>query len=229
MFKIGRKPMTGDAKQELVRIESLYASNAKQALHELADLVEAHPKAAAPRLRLADWLAKRGRPDDAIAQLYKLQELLAARGNLLAAISVGLRITELDPKFENPLSYVAKVSTDQLRQQNNAAAGPEEPLDARPPGEREAYSCLAFRLLSELAPEELGSVALGMKRRLLHPGAIVFEHGDPPRSLSFVVTVRLEIPRGGPHARYRRARPVPRRVRFSDGRASERHRRGHRG
>jgi CRP-like cAMP-binding protein len=195
MFKIGRKPAPGDAKQELGRVEALYASRPKQAIAELAALVEAHPKSAAPRVRLADWLADDGRTDDAIAQLYKLQELLAAKGNLLAAISAGLRIVELDPRFENPLSYVAKVSTDQLRERQNASAGPEAPEGADPFA-RERLSLARIPFLSELTPEELGSVARGMKRRLLHAGATVFEQGDATRSLCFVVSGRLEIRAG---------------------------------
>lgn len=193
MFKLGLKSAGDGGKPSLslARIESLYESGrAQEALSQLQALVRAQPTSARLRVRLADWLVKERRTDDAITELYKLQELLAASGNVLAAISAGLRIMKLDPSFENPLSYVAKVSIDQLKQSQAQASGSGEGPAAASP---DTAKPLDIPLLSELTPEELQGVVAGMKSRLLSEGASVFEEGDTSRSLCYVVSGLLEI------------------------------------
>lgn len=195
MFKTRQKTVSRNPQQELARLHALHQSGAmEKAITELKALVQQHPTSAALRAKLADWLAKAGRRDDAISELFKLQEALSAQGNVLAAISAGLRIVQLDPTFDNPLSYVAKVNADRLKEESgpDPAAAAEK---AESGHERHALSDIP--LLSELEDEELKSVALGMRHRLLSDGAIVFEKGDASRSLCFVVSGTLEIRNGG--------------------------------
>jgi len=197
MFKTRPKVVAKNPKQALERLQHVFDSGAHDgAIRDLAALVQAKPTSAALRAKLADWYAKAGRRDEAISELFKLQEALSAQGNLLAAISAGLRIVQLDPEFDNPLSYVAKVNAERLREETTSehpdatAASDEGGADAR-------HKPLAtIPLLSDLTPEELESVVLGMKQRLLSDGAIVFERGDATRSLCFVVSGTLEIRNG---------------------------------
>jgi CRP-like cAMP-binding protein len=162
------------------------------------DLVRAQPKSARLRVKLSEWLAEAGRREEAISTLFALQELLMASGNPLAAISAGVKIVELDPTFENPLSFVAKVNASRLREErhreNDLAAAPS--FDPDLPSE-DSPTLASIPLLSELGPEELASVAAGMRRRLLSAGAVVFEKGERSRSLSFVVSGMLEIRNDG--------------------------------
>ncbi|MGH9332435.1 MAG: Crp/Fnr family transcriptional regulator, partial [Vicinamibacteria bacterium] len=127
--------------------------------------------------------------------LYAHQELLMASGNVLAAISAGLKIVELDPEFENPLSFVAKVNASRLREERRSSEKAEQLANAREgeaaPDPDQALSNIP--LLSELGPEELRSAASGMKRRFLSKGAVVFQKNDRTRSLCFVVSGTLEI------------------------------------
>ncbi len=193
MFKIRQKPAR-NPKRELARLQRLHQSGAvDEALTELQALARRHPKSAALRAKVADWLAKAGRRDEAISELFKLQEALAAQGNVLAAISAGLRIVQLDPEFDNPLSYVAKVNADRL--ETERAGEQSSVLGAEGP-EAQRHGLSDIPLLSELEDEELKSVALGMRHRLLSDGAIVFEKGDATRSLCFVVSGTLEIRNG---------------------------------
>lgn len=188
MFKLGLKSAGDGDKPSFAQIESLYESGrAREALAQLQRLVKAQPSSARLRVRLADWLVKERRTDDAITELYKLQELLAASGNVLAAISAGLRIIKLDPNFDNPLSYVAKVSTDQLKERQTSETG------AAPAAASESPRSVDIPLLSDLTPEELQVAVTGMKSRLLSEGASVFEEGDKSRSLCYVVSGLLEI------------------------------------
>jgi CRP-like cAMP-binding protein len=197
MFGTRGKPATRGGAQTLEQLETLYAKgNKTQALDRLRELVAEQPQSAKLRIRLADWLADAGQRDDAISVLYKLQESLAAKGNLLAAISTGLKIVMLDPQFENPLSYVAKVNTDRLREKEldvvRDADGEGDPVAT---GDQRKLSDIP--LLSELEPEELSSIALQMKSRFLHPGAVVFAKGELSRSLCFIVNGTLEIQADG--------------------------------
>lgn len=194
MFKTRPKSVSRNPKQELGRLQALHQSGAvDEAIRDLTALARQNPKSAALRAKLADWLAKAGRRDEAIAELSKLQEALSAQGNVLAAISAGLRIVQLDPTFDNPLSYIAKVNADRLKEEHQTSE-PAPTEDVAPQGKRHALSDIP--LLSELEDEELKSVALGMRHRLLSDGAIVFDKGDASRSLCFVVGGSLEIRNG---------------------------------
>jgi CRP-like cAMP-binding protein len=193
MFGIRTKTATRGGTQTLPQLEALYASGKQtQAIEGLEVLIAERPQSTQFRVRLADWLTNAGRRDEAISTLFRLQEQLSANGDLIAAISAGVKIVKLDPSFENPLSYVAKVSTDRLRE-TAREEGQEDPTEAA--GNRQKLSQIP--LLSELEPEELVSVAREMKSRFLHPGAAVFEKGDGTRSLCFVVSGTLQIQSDG--------------------------------
>lgn len=183
-----------NVKMELERIASLHASGqVDTAIVELQRLVKEEPQSRAARVRLANWLADVGRKDEAISALYKLQEVLAAQKDMLAAISAGLKIVELDPTFDNPLSFVAKVNSDRFREQQEVTSVASDPPPEAPAPADVPPSLANIPLLSELAPEELAEVALGMKRRLLSEGAVLFEQGDASRTLCFVVSGALAI------------------------------------
>ena len=191
MLKAGRKPAPSGA-EPLERVQALYRSGrVEEAISGLRSLIEAQPKSARLRVLLSEWLSQSGRTEEAIRTLFELQELLIATDNLLAAISAGLKIVELDPSFENPLSYVAKVNSDRLRAEARAQkAKAEAPVESAPSVDG---ALQAIPLLSELSPEELLMAASGMRRRLLSKGAVVFSKGDESRSLCFVVNGLLEI------------------------------------
>jgi CRP-like cAMP-binding protein len=192
MFKTRQKSVSQNPKRELARLQALHQSGSTdEAIKDLQALSQQHQSSAALRAKLADWLAKAGRLDEAIAELFRLQEALQAQGNVLAAISAGLRIVQLDPKFDNPLSYIAKVNADRLKEDT---APDQEAVTTEEPGTPSTRHALSdIPLLSELEDEELRSVALGMRHRLLSDGAIVFDKGDASRSLCFVVSGTLEI------------------------------------
>ncbi len=145
--------------------------------------MKTQPKSARLRVRLSEWLTEAGRREEAISTLFALQELLMASGNPLAAISAGVKIVELDPAFDNALSFVAKVNATRLRDEQRAAneTALEASLDPDLPSE-EGQALSQIPLLSELGPDELASVAAEMRRRLLSPGAVAFEKGDRNRS-----------------------------------------------
>ena len=194
MFKTRPKSVSQDPQRELVRLQALHQSGAvDEAIRGLSALVQQNLKSAALRAKLADWLAKAGRRDEAISELFKLQEALAAQGNVLAAISAGLRIVQLDPTFDNPLSYVAKVNADRLKEDT----GEQTTVATDETGAPQTRHTLSdIPLLSDLEEDELRSVALGMRHRLLSDGAIVFDRNDASRSLCFVVSGTLEIRNG---------------------------------
>lgn len=194
MFKTRPKSVSQDPQRELVRLQALHQSGAvDEAIRGLSALVQQNLKSAALRAKLADWLAKAGRRDEAISELFKLQEALAAQGNVLAAISAGLRIVQLDPTFDNPLSYVAKVNADRLKEDT----GEQTTVATDETGAPQTRHALSdIPLLSDLEEDELRSVALGMRHRLLSDGAIVFDRNDASRSLCFVVSGTLEIRNG---------------------------------
>jgi CRP-like cAMP-binding protein len=187
MLKTGRR-----AAEPIEKLQALHrAGRVDEAISSLFSLIDAQPKSARLRVVLSDWLAQSGRIEEAIRTLFELQELLIATDNLLAAISAGLKIVELDPSFENPLSYVAKVNSDRLRAESRAQKAKAE---VAPESSRTEGSALeGIPLLSELTPEELQMAASGMRRRLLSKGAVVFSKGDASRSLCFVVSGLLEI------------------------------------
>ena len=190
MFKSLTKSVSRSPKQELARLQADYdRGRTKEAIDELRGLAADRPKSAALRVKLAGWLAKAGRRDEAISELFKLQEALSLQGNVLAAISAGLRIVQLDPKFDNPLSYLAKVNAERMKDETTTSS---ESAAAESGGEQHK-SLSEIPFLADLTPEELQGVALGMKQRLLYDGAVVFEHGDASRSLCFVVSGTLEI------------------------------------
>jgi CRP-like cAMP-binding protein len=176
---------------ELRRAEGLRrAGKADKAIEIVKTLVAGEPRDAELRRRLADLLAEAGNKDAAISHLVKLQEHLAVTGDLLGAISSGLRVVELDPKFENPLAYVAKVKVESLREEQRrrdaktVPVGNVTPLDQIP-------------LLKDLASEEIASVASGMRRHEVEDGQVVFEEGDPGESIYFVNEGLLEAKAGG--------------------------------
>jgi DNA-binding SARP family transcriptional activator len=103
---------------EIRRAETLRrAGKPDKALEVLKALASEDPRDVEIRRKLADVLVEAGNRNAAISQLVKLQEHLAAQGDLLGAISAGLRVVELDPKFDNPLAYVAKVKLESLREE----------------------------------------------------------------------------------------------------------------
>ena len=174
MLKTGRRPPApsrgGD---DLDRLRTIYQSGKRSdAISSLKVLVESQPKSARLRVRLGEWLAAAGRRDEAISTYFALQELLAASGNGLAAISAGVKILELDPTFENPLSYVAKVNASRLRDEGRKQAKPAEPA---PEANAIPGRSLAFRCSRISDPAELQTAAAGLKRRPLSKGALVFE------------------------------------------------------
>ncbi len=191
MLRTGRRaPAPSRGGDELDKIQALHQSGKKNdAITALKKLVESQPKSARLRVRLGEWLAAAGRRDEAISTFFALQELLAVSGNVLAAISAGVKILELDPTFENPLSYVAKVNAGRLRDEQRQ----EAKAVSAPAPEAGSSPLAGIPLLSDLGPEELRSAAAGLKRRYLSKGATVFEKGVRNRSLCFVVSGTLEI------------------------------------
>jgi CRP-like cAMP-binding protein len=196
MLRTGKRPTGAPPRggDELESLQLLHRSGrVDEAIAALKSLVQSQPKSARFRVKLSEWLAEAGRREEAITTLFALQELLMASGNPIAAISAGVKIVELDPTFDNPLSFVAKVNATRLREERARESESAEPsFDPDLPSE-ESQTLAGIPLLSELGPEELASVASGMRRRLLSPGAVVFEKGENSRSLSFVVSGMLEI------------------------------------
>jgi CRP-like cAMP-binding protein len=192
MLKTGRRaPAPSRGGDDLDRLQAIYQSGKKnEAISSLKGLVEAQPKSARLRVRLGEWLAAAGRKDEAIATYFALQELLAASGNGIAAISAGVKILELDPTFENPLSYIAKVNASRLRNEQREQA---KTAENEPDPVADSGPLAGIPLLSDLEPLELQTAAAGLKRRFLSKGAVVFEKGARTRSLVFVVSGTLEI------------------------------------
>jgi len=91
--KTGRRaPAPSRGGDDLDKIQALYqAGKRNDAISGLKALVQSQPKSARLRVRLGEWLAAAGRRDEAISTLFALQELLAASGNVLAAISAGVK------------------------------------------------------------------------------------------------------------------------------------------
>ena len=172
---------------ELRRAEGLRRSGKpEKAVEIVRTLVTADPKNVELRRKLAELLAESGNKDGAISHLVKLQEHLAAQGDLLGAISSGLKVVELDPKFENPLAYVAKVKIESLREEQKRRDAQTVPVRTITPLDR-------IPLLKDLDAVELESVAATMRRHELPEGARVFDEGDAGESLYFVNAGRLEV------------------------------------
>ncbi len=136
------------------------------------------PRDVESRRELADILLETGRADSAISEYVKVQEILASRGDVLGAISAGLKVMELDPRFENPLSYVAKVHTQTLREEQERQAKTTPLAYFKPVTE--------IRLLSDLNPGELSAVAEMMRSHKMEAGETVFREGEVGDSLFFV-------------------------------------------
>ena len=191
VFGIG----TVDAESGLRGVEKLRrAGKLDRAIAELEKLLAKDPNDVTVRSKLAEVLAESGDRDRALSGYVKVQEQLADQGDLLGAISAGLKVIELDPKFENPLAYVAKIKLDSLREEqqrtipSTATAAPEEP--GGPPAETSSVAAIPF--LSDLDPDELESVAATMRRHELSEDIVVFQEGDAGDSLYFVRSGLLE-------------------------------------
>jgi len=177
----------GDIATDLRAAEKLRRSGK---LDKTADVLQAivsqDPSNVDVRKKLADVLLEMGNRDGAISQYVKIQEQLASGGDVLGAINAGLKVVEIDPKFDNPLAYVAKVKVESLREEQKAGAvetvadRPITPLDDIP-------------LLSDLTPQELSEVAATMKRHELSEEQVLFEQGNAGDSLFFVNEGLLEV------------------------------------
>ncbi len=143
------------------------------------------PSNADVRRNLADLQLEMGNRDGAISQYVKIQEQLAAEGDVLGAITAGLKVVEIDPKFDNPLAYVAKVKVESLRDEQKAKT-------TQPVASRAVTPLDDIPLLSDLTAEELSDVAKTMKRHELAEGQILFHEGDAGESLYFVNEGLLE-------------------------------------
>ena len=157
-----------------------------RAVATLQALVAEVPDDTGIRRRLADVLIESGSRDTAISELVKIQATLASAGDILGAIAAGLKVVELDPRFENPLAYIAKVTVDSLRDE-------QKKRDAQTVQVPKLTPLNDIPLLSELTPEELSSVAGAMKRHELQEGSVVFDEGDAGGSLFFVTEGLLEV------------------------------------
>ncbi len=162
----------------------------EKAAEALQTLVAKFPSDADVRRKLADVQLEMGNRDAAISQYVKIQEQLVVDGDVLGAITAGLKVVEIDPKFDNPLAYVAKVKVDSLREEQKIKAAqtvavrPVTPLDDIP-------------LLSDLTAEELSDVATTMRRHELAEDQILFQEGDAGESLYFVNEGLLEAKAAG--------------------------------
>lgn len=180
-----------DVASELRASERLRrAGKFDKAAAALQALVANVPSNADVRRKLADLQLEMGNRDGAISHYVKIQEQLAADGDVLGAITAGLKVVEIDPKFDNPLAYVAKVKIESLREEQKVKAAqtvsvrPITPLDDIP-------------LLSDLTAQELSEVAATMKRHELAEDQVLFNEGDAGESLFFVNEGLLEAKASG--------------------------------
>ncbi|MGH9321172.1 MAG: cyclic nucleotide-binding domain-containing protein [Vicinamibacteria bacterium] len=180
-----------DKTAEIRRAESLRrAGKPEKSLEILRALATREPRDVELRRKLAEVMVETGKKDAAISQLVKLQEHLAAQGDLLGAISSGLRVVELDPKFENPLAYVAKVKLESLREEQKRREAKTVPIQPITPLDQ-------IPLLKDLDAVELASVASTMRRHEIGEDQTVFEEGAPGESLYFVNRGLLEVKSNG--------------------------------
>lgn len=152
------------------------------------------PSNADVRRKLADLQLETGNRDGAISQYVKIQEQLAAEGDVLGAITAGLKVVEIDPKFDNPLAYVAKVKIESLRAEQKAPSTPRVAVHeaTRSASARAVTPLDNIPLLSDLSAEELSDVAGTMKRHELAEEQVLFHEGDAGESLYFVNAGLLE-------------------------------------
>jgi CRP-like cAMP-binding protein len=146
------------------------------------------PSNADVRRKLADLQLEMGNRDGAISQYVKVQEQLAAEGDVLGAITAGLKVVEIDPQFDNPLAYVAKVKVENLRDEQKVKTSQTVPEIAG----RTITPLDDIPLLSDLTPEELSDVAATMQRHELAEKQVLFQEGDAGDSLFFVNEGLLE-------------------------------------
>jgi len=181
----------GELASELRAAERLRRTGKlEKAAEALRALAATSPSNTEVRRALADLQLEMGNRDGAISQYVKIQEQLAADGDVLGAITAGLKVVEIDPKFDNPLAYIAKVKVESLREEQKSKAvqtvddRPVTPLDDIP-------------LLSDLTAQELSDVAATMRRHELAEGQVLFEEGDAGESLFFVNRGLLEAKAAG--------------------------------
>ena len=176
-------------KEALIRAENL---REKGLLEEAVEAYEEHlahsERDIEARRRLAEVLLQLGRKDGAISQYVKVQEVLVSAGDVLGAISAGLKAVRIDPRLENPLAYVAKVQADDLEAKQRQGPETVPYTTARPLSE--------IQLLADLDAIELCAVATKMQAHDRDEGDIVFKEGDSGESLFFVTRGLVEIVSG---------------------------------
>ncbi len=156
----------------------------------LKNFIASYPDDVEARTQLAQTLVAMGNRDGAISEYVKTQELLADIGDILGAITAGLKVVELDPDFDNPLAHVARFKLEFLQEKQahkEAQVLMEAGSSPLPP----------IPLLSDLTPPELSSVAATMRRHELDESAVVFEEGALQDSIYFVHRGRLEARANG--------------------------------
>jgi len=155
------------------------AGKLDRAAEAYRDHIARFPKDVDTRRELAELLEEMGNVDGAISEYVKLQEILAGAGHVLGAIVAGKKVERLDPRFDNPLSYVAKVQTDSLEEAHRKGAeSRSHPEAAKPLAE--------IPLLADLAPSELEAVAQNMSLHKKDEGEVIFAEGDEGDSVYFV-------------------------------------------
>jgi CRP-like cAMP-binding protein len=159
-------------------LELKHSGRFEEAAQILREHLIREPRDVESRRELAEVLAQAGRADSAISEYVKVQEMLASHGDVLGAISAGLKVVEIDPRFENPLSHVAKVQTQTLKEEHERQVKTVPFVSVKPLTE--------IRLLSELDPRELSDVAKKMTAHKLKEGETVFGEADVGDSLFFV-------------------------------------------
>lgn len=177
-------------KDTIEQAEKLRASGRlDQAVDVYRQFLDRFPSDVDARRKLAAVLAELGKADGAISNYVKVQEMLAAQGDILGAIATGLKVMEIDRHLDNPLSHLAKIKTEQLQTQKQRRAVtqpffiPQEPF-------------LDIPLLYELNPAELKAVARKMRMHEKRPGEAIFEEGDEGDSVFFVHRGLVEVSSG---------------------------------
>ena len=166
---------------------------------ELEKCLREHDSQIPVRERLASLYVDVGRRDDAIGQMVRVQEAQAESGNIDEALRIGHQIVKLDPHFDNPLSYVAKVNVDRLRADAKKASAESEAKPSHQTAEtgRAVEAFKNMPLLADLEPAELATLSRSLTIHRLDEGQILFEQGDSARSLFFVVKGLLEAAADG--------------------------------
>jgi CRP-like cAMP-binding protein len=171
------------------RAENLRAiGRLNEAVDVYRQFLDRFPSNVDARRALAGVLAELGKIDGAISNYVKVQERLAESGDILGAIAAGLKVMEIDPRLENPLSHLAKTQTERLQAQR------EQWADTRPFTPREPF--LEIPLLYDLNPAELKAVAGKMRAHEKKPGEVIFAEGDEGDSVFFVHHGLVEVSSG---------------------------------